>query len=58
MLGSLHLIVSVAIHGAIVLGAAAAGAVVMRRLRGLWAGRAMAAGIAAVAVWMAWATRG
>lgn len=58
MLGSLHLIVSVVIHGAIVLGAAAAGAVVMRRLRGLWAGRAMAAGIAAVAVWMAWATRG
>lgn len=57
-LGSLHLIVSVIIHGAIVLGAAAAGAVVMRRLRGLWAGRAMAAGIAAVAVWMAWATRG
>jgi threonine/homoserine/homoserine lactone efflux protein len=57
-LGGLHLIVSVAIHGAIVLGAAAAGAVVMRRLRGLWAGRAMAAGIAAVAVWMAWATRG
>ena len=57
-LGSLHLIVSVVIHGAIVLGAAAAGAVVMRRLRGLWAGRAMAAGIAAVAVWMAWATRG
>lgn len=57
-LGSLHLVVSVAIHGTIVLGAAAAGAVVMRRLRGLWAGRAMAAGIAAVAVWMAWATRG
>ncbi|WP_029414821.1 LysE family translocator [Brevundimonas bacteroides] len=56
-LGSLHLIVSVLVHGAIVLGAAAAGAVVMRRLRGLWAGRAMAAGIAAVAVWMAWATR-
>jgi threonine/homoserine/homoserine lactone efflux protein len=57
-LGSLHLVVSVAIHGLIVLGAAGAGAVVMRRLRGLWAGRAMAAGIAAVAVWMAWATRG
>lgn len=57
-LGSLHLIVAVLVHGAIVLGAAAAGAVVMRRLRGLWAGRAMAAGIAAVAVWMAWATRG
>jgi threonine/homoserine/homoserine lactone efflux protein len=57
-LGSLHLIVSVVIHSAIVLGAAAAGAVVMRRLRGLWAGRAMAAGIAAVAVWMAWATQG
>ncbi len=56
-LGSLHLVVSVVIHGAIVLGAAAAGAVVMRRLRGLWAGRAMAAGIAAVALWMAWATR-
>jgi threonine/homoserine/homoserine lactone efflux protein len=57
-LGSLHLIVSVVVHGAIVLGAAAAGVMVMRRLRGLWAGRAMAAGIAAVAVWMAWATQG
>lgn len=57
-LGSLHLIVSVVIHGLIVLGAAGAGAVVMQRLRGLWAGRAMASGIAAVAVWMAWATRG
>jgi threonine/homoserine/homoserine lactone efflux protein len=57
-LGGLHLVVSVMVHGAIVLTAAAAGGVVLRRLRGLWAGRAMAAGIAAVAVWMAWATRG
>ena len=57
-LGSLHLGVSVVVHGLIVLSAASAGAVVMRGLQGLWAGRAMAAGIAAVAVWMAWATGG
>lgn len=57
-LGGLHLAVSVGVHGSIVLGAAAAGEVILRRLRGLWVGRAMAAGIAAVALWMAWATRG
>ena len=56
-LGGLHVAVSVAIHTLIVLGAASAGAVVMRRMQGVVAGRAMAAGIAAVAVWMAWTTR-
>ncbi|AQR60286.1 threonine transporter RhtB [Brevundimonas sp. LM2] len=57
-LGSLHLLVAVAVHSLIVLGAASAGGVVLRRMQGLSAGRVMAAGIAAVAVWMAWTTRG
>lgn len=56
-LGSLHLIVAVAVHTLIVLGAASAGSVVLRRMRGKVAGRVMATGIAAVAVWMAWTTR-
>lgn len=56
-LGGLHLAVSVVVHSLIVLGAASAGAVVLRRMQGVRAGRAMAAGIAAVAVWMAWSTR-
>jgi threonine/homoserine/homoserine lactone efflux protein len=57
LLGSLHLVVAVVVHALIVLGAASAGRVVMRRMQGLAAGRMMAAGIAAVALWMAWATR-
>ena len=57
-LGGMHVLVGMIVHGLIVFSAAGAGALVMRRMRGLWAGRAMAVGIAAVAVWMAWATRG
>jgi threonine/homoserine/homoserine lactone efflux protein len=57
-LGGMHVGVSVMVHTLIVLGAATAGGVVLQRMQGQWAGRAMAAGIAAVAVWMAWSTRG
>ena len=57
-LGGLHLGVSVIVHSLIVLGAATAGGVMMRRMQGTLAGRAMAIGIAGVAIWMAWATRG
>lgn len=57
-LGGLHLGVSVLVHSLIVLGAATAGGVMMRRMQGVWAGRTMAIGIAGVAIWMAWATRG
>lgn len=57
-LGGLHIGVSVVVHAGIVLSAATAGGLVLRRMQGLWAGRAMAAGIAAVAAWMAWTTRG
>ncbi len=56
-LGGLHVAVSVVVHSAIVIGGASAGAVVLKRIEGVWAGRAMALGIVAVAVWMAWATR-
>ena len=56
-LGGLHLVVAVIVHTLIVLGAASAGGVMLRRMQGLAAGRAMAAGIAAVAAWMAWTTR-
>lgn len=56
-LGSLHLVVAVVIHAAIVLGAAGAGGVVAARLQGPWLRGGMAAGIAVVAVWMAWTTR-
>ncbi len=56
-LGGLHLVVAVVVHTLIVLGAASAGGVMLRRMHGVAAGRAMAAGIAAVAAWMAWTTR-
>jgi threonine/homoserine/homoserine lactone efflux protein len=57
-LGGLHVGVSVLIHALIVVGGATAGAVMLRRIEGVWAGRGMALGIVAVALWMAWATRG
>ena len=57
-LGGLHVGVSVLVHGLIVFGAATAGGVLIRRMQGVRAGRAMALGIAAVALWMAWSTRG
>ena len=57
-LGGLHLVVAVAIHAIIVTGAAGAGAAVMRRMQGPVLRAVMAGGIAVVALWMAWETRG
>lgn len=58
MLGSLHLAVAVMVHGSIVLGASRVAAMTAGRVRGGWTRGAMALGIAVVAVWMAWETRG
>ena len=57
-LGSLHLIVAVGVHAAIVLGGAGAGGTVARRVQGPALRAVMALGIAGVALWMAWETRG
>lgn len=57
-LGGMHVGVSIVIHAMIVLGGATAGAAMLKRIEGVWAGRGMALGIVAVALWMAWATRG
>jgi threonine/homoserine/homoserine lactone efflux protein len=57
-LGSLHLGVSVIVHGAIVLGASRVAGMAAGRVKGGWTRAAMALGIAVVAVWMAWETRG
>ena len=57
-LGSLHLFVAVAVHVAIVLGGAGAGGAVARRMQGPALRAVLALGIAGVALWMAWETRG
>lgn len=57
VLGGLHLLVAVVIHALIVLGAAGVRGPVMRRMQGPRMRAAMALGIAAVALWMAWETR-
>ncbi len=57
VLGGLHLAVAVAVHSLIVLGAAGVRGPLTRRLKGPRMRAAMALGIAAVAVWMAWETR-
>jgi hypothetical protein len=50
--------VAVAIHSVIVLGAAGASGAVVGRVQGPVLRAVMAGGIALVAVWMAWETRG
>jgi threonine/homoserine/homoserine lactone efflux protein len=57
-LGSLHLVVAIAIHALIVLGAAGASGMVLTRVQGPVLRAVMAGGIAVVALWMAWETRG
>ena len=57
-LGGLHLVVAVAIHVLIVLGAAGASSAVLTRVQGPVLRAVMAGGIALVALWMAWETRG
>ena len=57
-LGGMHLAVAVAVHSLIVLGAAGAGGAVLTRVQGPRLRAVMALGIVAVALWMAWETRG
>ena len=57
VLGALHLVVSVIVHGAIVLGAAHAAALIEGESRRTAVRRAMALAIAVIAVWLAWSTR-
>lgn len=57
VLGGLHLVVAVAVHALIVLGAASVRGPLMRRAQGPRMRAAMALGIAAVVIWMAWETR-
>lgn len=57
-LGGLHLVVAVAVHSLIVLGAAGAGGLILTRMQGPVLRAVMAGGIAVVALWMAWETRG
>ena len=58
ILGGLHLVVAVAVHSLIVLGAAGASGMVLTRMQGPLLRGVMAGGIAVVALWMAWETRG
>jgi len=57
-LGGLHLMVAVAVHSLIVLGAAGVSGALLARARGPVLRAVMAGGIAVVALWMAWETRG
>jgi threonine/homoserine/homoserine lactone efflux protein len=56
-LGALHLVVAVVVHTAIVLGAARAAPLLTARVQGTALRALMAAGLVAVALWMAWETR-
>ena len=56
-LGGLHLLVAIAVHSAIVLGAASAAPLVLGRVQGPTLRALMAGGIVVVALWMAWETR-
>lgn len=57
ILGVFHLAMSLAVHSAIVVGAARAGQVIAATTHALAMRRALAFGIAAVALWLAWETR-
>lgn len=57
ILGSIHLVISVIVHSAIVFGAAEAGAVIATSRAAAPVRRALAIGIALIAVWLAWETR-
>jgi threonine/homoserine/homoserine lactone efflux protein len=56
ILGVLHLLVSVAVHGAIVLGAARAGVLIEGALSGSSLRRGSAVLIALIALWLGWET--
>lgn len=56
LLGSVHIAVSIVVHGAIVLGAARAGVVLARMGQDARVRRGLAVGIGLIAVWLAWET--
>ena len=58
VLGTLHLAVAVIVHASIVIEAAQVAGMAGGQARGGWTRVAMPLGIAVVAVWMAWETRG
>lgn len=57
ILGSVHVLVSVMVHTAIVLGASRASVLIARAEQALLVRRGLAIGIALIAVWLAWETR-
>ncbi len=57
LFGIAHLMVSLAVHGLIVLGSARAGALASRAAGSKATRRTMAIGIALIAAWLAWSTR-
>lgn len=57
VLGAAHLVISVIIHGAIVIGAARAGELIAKTSHLSLARRVLALSIAAIALWLAWETR-
>lgn len=57
ILGSIHILISIMIHGAIVLGADRAAGLLDRARSQVWISRGLAIALAVVAVWMVWETR-
>ena len=57
ILGGLHLMIAVVVHGLVVVSAAGAGRGLTERMQGPRARAAMAAGLVLIAAWMAWQTR-
>ena len=57
ILGGLHLMIAVVVHGLVVVSAAGAGRGLTERMQGPRARAAMAAGLVLIAIWMAWQTQ-
>lgn len=57
MLGSTHILISILIHGAIVLGADRAASLLDRARSQVWISRGLAIALLAVAAWVVWETR-
>ena len=57
ILGGLHLMIAVAVHGLVVVSAAGAGRGLTERMQGARARAIMAGGLVLIAVWMAWQTQ-
>ena len=57
ILGSIHVAISIVIHGAIVLGADRAASLLDRARSQVWISRGLGVALAVVAVWMVWETR-